>query len=91
MCNIVAIETSNGVTEMTNTKISFRDAQKMARTVCGDVSPALLWNTLTTRVRKGQDITDFTTMALVASVVGEKRAPEFVATIQKIWAPKAAA
>jgi hypothetical protein len=68
--------------------VDFKGAQQMAHEVCGKVSPALLWNTLSTRVRNGQSISDFTTMALVASVVGEQQAAQFVAAILKVWGPK---
>lgn len=68
--------------------VAFDQAVALARKTVGEVPRARLWNMLSTRVRNGREITDFSTMALVASVVGKRDAAEFVATVQKVWRNK---
>ena len=74
-----------------NATLSFDDTVALANKMVGPCSRATLWNMLSTRVRKGVAIDDFTTMALVVAVVGRADAASFVAAVQNVWCKKAAA
>jgi hypothetical protein len=71
-----------------NKTIDFNGAVRMAERVIGPVPLARLWNVLAARVREGKPIDDFTTRALIASVVGKPEMDKFIAAIRRVTKEK---